>query len=123
MDDRRALHERIAETLEPRPTLDANFMYWHDTKGLPWSKSGAWYFTGVEDVWHAANFDTDEAANAMLRDAMLNGGCRFQLDGSFVAFGNDFNEIHRSGMLTRPMEANELAEFFTDAYARWKGLI
>src|SRR5688572_21785285 len=58
MSDRRKLHELISETFEPKPNS-------HDLR----FRSPVWKLS-IGHVWQPVDFDTDEAANAMLLEAM-----------------------------------------------------
>lgn len=94
--DRRKLHERIAESLEERPdplTIESEKL----------SKGGAWEVgflpigNGIygELDWVPVNFDTDETANALLADAMLDVGKTLaytkQTDGSMLLWVDGYD--------------------------------
>lgn len=117
MSDRRELHERIAETFEPKPILTDAQKESVNTWTFAESETRAWVIDGRGGVfdWQALDPDTNEFANALLLEAMPM--IRLTRDGDYWEAEADWRFFH-----TEVVGVNRKT-VIVDAYAKWKQLV
>lgn len=112
MSDRRKLHELISETLEPKPTADFEESKCYSPKFF-WTRENM--YSDVRPWISNYNYDTDEAASAMLLEAMPPWT---KLEKHYDYWRIDWPH----GLDNHHEEHADRKIAIVDAYAKWKGI-